>query len=196
MRSRLIQMLPLQSLYATQWLLSVDRSGTDLWYPAGAASVAATSFSRWVFQPSGSGPAKGFTSHTYAATAAATTPPPTPNQALRPGRRDLRGTSVGGTARVGSGAGGLAASSSNARTRAAFGRCAGSLWSRPLIASASGPRAVAGGAGEALRTDCRVAGVLLRRNGRRPRWRRTSPRPGTTGRSPGRDAGPTPARAR
>src|SRR5690606_10004595 len=137
----------------------------------GTARLTARSFSSRVFQPSGSGPAKGSAITRYAATAPATTAAPSPIRVLRPSRTPFPpepGTGTCTTWVGGGGAGGFAAASSRARTRAAFGRRDGSLSSSAVMTSASGPWAVAGAAGVALRTDWSVAGVLLRRNGDTP----------------------------
>lgn len=164
-RSTVIQTVPLGSLKETV-VPSESSAGLPFTKAAGTPMADPTFAPRsCFFQPSGSVPANGSAITRYAATAAATTPAPTPSHALRPSRIP-RVTICAGW--VGAGAGGFAISDSTSRIRAAVGRLAGSFCSRPVISSASGPGAEAGGAGVALRTDWSVAGVLLRRNGETP----------------------------
>ncbi len=183
-------MLPLQSVYVIQWPLSVLRSGAPRWYLAGTASVAATSVSWCLLQPSGSvrDPANGLAISRYAVTAATTTSAPSPNHALRRGSCLRPGPSTYRTSCVGTGAGGFATDARTARTWAAFGRFEASLARRAVMRSASGPGAEVGGAGAELRTDWRVAGVLLRRNGETPSVAayRTTPRDQRSDAGPGR----------
>lgn len=183
-RSSVIETAALQSVYATQFLSVSSDSGRDTWYPAGTARLAPSLPSGRIAHPSGSGSAKGSAGTRNAPTASATTAPPAPSQAIRPGHRRRAdggatcadGTGGGATREGGAGgpvgrgccAGGRTASVSSSRTRRADGRRAGSLRSSPSMASASGPRAAEGGAGVASRTDWRAAGVLPRRNGETP----------------------------